>query len=149
MAPDTMILVFPMLTHRPFFSIPNFHAWTFTSSSSKGSAMATMSSTYSSSHGQPVQNSRDSTSSNMMKNRGLRIEPWCTPTPTPHHCNLLLLALYSSLQYVDCTTRTSHSSIPGLRQRPPDDDPRDAVEGLLQVHECHVEGLVGHQVLLL
>ena len=115
--PDTIIFVFPMFTRRPFFSISNFHVFNFTSSSSMDSALIIKSSAYSSSRGQPVRNSLDRASNTIMKRRGLRTEPWWTPTPTPNsslYPSSTLTLLLASL-YMDWTTRTSHSSIPSLR----------------------------------
>ena len=106
-----------MFTRRPFFSISVFHVCTFTSSSSMDSALIIRSSAYSSSHGQPVRNSLDRASNTMMKSRGLRTEPWWTPTPTPNsslYPSPTLTLLLTSL-YMDWTRRTNHSSIPSLR----------------------------------
>ena len=64
--------------------------------------------------GTPTLKSLDKASSKMIKSRGLRTEPWWTPTPTSNS------SLYSeptltrlcALLYIACTRRTIHSSTP-------------------------------------
>merc|ERR1711954_452507 len=113
----TSTLVLPIFTLSPFPSIPPFQFLSLTVSSSRLSAMRARSSAYSSSHGHPVLNSMDRVSSSMMNNKGLKTEPWCTPTltsngslseePTP----TLALALW----YIAWTVFTNISGTPSLR----------------------------------
>ena len=70
--PETMNLVFFMLTHSPFISMPAFHASSLEVHSSWGSMMRTRSSTKSSSHDTPVRNLYDNASSTKMKSSGLK-----------------------------------------------------------------------------
>ena len=67
---EVITFVFPLLTGRPFCSIPDFHLSNKISSSSILSAISTRSSAYSNSQGSPVLNSLESASSTMIKSNG-------------------------------------------------------------------------------
>ena len=103
-----------MFTWRPLDSSPSFHALTRSTHSSREVAMITKSSAKNNSQGTPTLKSLDKASSTMIKSRGLRTEPWWTPTPTSNS------SLYSeptvtrlrALLYIACTRRTIHSSTP-------------------------------------
>ena len=113
-SPDAMNFVLVMFTWSPLDSSLSFHALTCSTHSSREVAMITRSSAKNSSQGTPTLKSLDKASSTMIKSRGLRTEPWWTPTPTSNS------SLYSEptlirlrvLLYIACTRRTVHSSTP-------------------------------------
>ena len=113
-SPDAMNFVLVMFTWSPLDSSPSFHALTCSTHSSREVAMITRSSAKNSSQGIPTLKSLDKASSTMIKSRGLRTEPWWTPTPISNS------SLYSEptlirlrvLLYIACTRRTVHSSTP-------------------------------------
>ena len=81
----------------PLFFIPFFHVFSLVMHSLSVSAITARSSAYSSSQGTPVRNSCERASSTSIKSRGLRTEPWCTPSPNSSlYCpfTLTLLKLY-------------------------------------------------------
>ena len=80
--PEHIILVLLMFTRKPLASIASFQTLNFTNKPSIVSETMARSSTYNSSQGQPVRNSLDSVSSTMINKRGLRTDPWWTPTFT-------------------------------------------------------------------
>merc|ERR1712115_581060 len=107
----TITLVLPMFTLSRLLSMPSFHSLSLTVSSSMVLAMITRSSAYSSSHGHPVLNSMERASSTMTNSRGLKTEPWCTPTltskgslnavPTLDTCTSIVVhSLHCSNQYL-------------------------------------------------
>ena len=81
-SPEAMNFVLVMFTWRPLDSNPSFHALTCSTHSSREVAMITRSFAKSSSQGTPTLKSLDKASSTMIISRGLRTEPWWTPTPT-------------------------------------------------------------------
>ena len=120
-SPEAMHFVLVMFTWRPLDFNPSFHAFlTHSTHFSREVAMITRSSAKNSSQPPPPPppppplKSLDKASSTMIKSRGLRTEPWCTPTPTSNS------SLYSeptltrlrALLYIACTRRTIHSSTP-------------------------------------
>ena len=113
-SPEAMHFVIVMFTWNPLDSNPSFHALTRSTHSSKEVAMITRSSTKNSSQGTPTLKSLDKASSTMIKSRGLRTEPWWTPTPISNS------SLYSeptltrlcALLYIACTRRTIQSLTP-------------------------------------
>ena len=114
--PKTMSFVFFMLTLSPLRSIPSFHTFNLAMHYSSESAITARSSAYRSSHGTPVRNWRERASSTRMKSKGLRTDPWCTPTPNSLlYWPLTQTRLLTSV-YMPWMTRTAHSSTP---QGPP------------------------------
>ena len=81
-SPEAMNFVLVMFTWRPLDSNPSFHALTCSTHSSREVAMITRSFAKNSSQGTPTLKSLDKASSTMIISRGLRTEPWWTPTPT-------------------------------------------------------------------
>ena len=75
-------LVFLTFTLSPFSSSPSFQFFNLTFRSASDSATMTRSSACSSSHGQPVLNSRDRASTTIIKRSGLSTDPWHTPSET-------------------------------------------------------------------
>ena len=73
--PDTIISVYPIITHRPFIVFSDFYFYNFTSSSSMDSVLIIESSAYTSSHGQTGRNSLDIASYTMINRREMRTEP--------------------------------------------------------------------------
>ena len=87
-SPEAMNFVLVMFTWRPLDSNPSFHALTRSTHSSREVAMITRSSAKNSSQGTPTLKSLNKASSTMIKSRGLRTEPWCTPTSTSNSSSL-------------------------------------------------------------
>ena len=113
---EIMILVFCMFTWRHFASIPAFQVFNFSSKPSKESDASTRLSLYSNSYGHPEWKSRDKALKTILNNRGLRTEPWWTPTWTlklPLK-ELSILTLLIACEYIAFTVHTSHSGIPIL-----------------------------------
>ena len=112
--PETMNFVFFIWTLSALRSIPSFQTFNLAMHFSSKSAIMTRSSAYRSSHGTPEQNRRDRASSTSMKSKGLRTDPWCTPTLTPSLYWLLTRTRLLTSVYMPCMTRTAHSSTPKL-----------------------------------
>ena len=111
-----MTFVFPAFTVNPFFSMASFHIKNLLTHSSRESAKMTRSSAYRSSQGTPAQNSWDKASSTMMKSKGLRTDPWWTPTFTSNSWlkPLPTRTRFRSLAYIPWTNFTIHSSTPSF-----------------------------------
>ena len=82
-----------MLTRSPVASEISFQAVNWFSNPSKDSSIMTKSSAYSSSHGDPRRQSYNNASITITNTKGLRAEPWWTPTLTPSFSLKLLYIL--------------------------------------------------------
>jgi hypothetical protein len=130
--PDTIRLVFVMLTLRPFDFMPLFHAssWfkqylliyfynnitNYTIVLWHIPPVSLPSQLGHQRRAVPNRNSRDNASNTMMKSSWLRTDPWCTPTPTQNSSLYWLLTRIQllTLVYMAWMILTAHSSTPRL-----------------------------------
>ena len=106
--PDTITLVLPMFTRKPFDSIPDFKWWNFSSTPGYLILELEHQHIYRSSYGQPVLNIHDKASRTIMNNRGIYTESWWTPTCI--HTEAVTLRVFNTdstlgfdIHCLDCT----------------------------------------------
>ena len=154
--PDTIISVYPIITHRPFIFISDFHVYNFTSSSSKDSVLTIESFAYTSSHGQTGRNSLDIASYTMIKRSEMRtnIRPKIKLSQNPDKHPLKnqtprysFPASHVHVNELDQVHQPLFYS--KLAHCPTDDILWNLIKCFLQVNGGHVERLVSSQVLLL